>query len=85
MKTIFYIEPEGTVLAVFPDRPYKPDHDATVVCYSPTGQHSGLCPQYLRECRLAKQSEYQDLEWELENMGYDLEVVNYNLEYPKAP
>lgn len=57
-KVIFYLEPEEVslsdcLLAVFPDKPYKPGFDATVVCYSKIGQHSGLCIEYLRDCKLA--------------------------------
>lgn len=91
-RVIFYREPinpdyleGGEILAVFPDQPYKPNFDATVVCYSSIGQHSGMCPEYLNNCKLATREEYKDLELELTCLGYSLSVLNLCLENPLNP
>lgn len=76
-RVYFYIEPDGDVLAVFPDELYKPDFDAQFVCYSHVGQHSGLDLQYLQQCKLASKDQYQDLEAELHSIGYNLTVLNW--------
>ena len=52
-KVYFYMEPneirfteiKETVLAVFPEEPYKNDFDATITCYAHVGQHLWLLPR----------------------------------------
>ena len=77
----FYRQPDGQILAYFPDEPYyspetNNDH-RTRTCYAHVGQHSACRPDYLKKCRLAAPEEFVDLLAELKGQGYDdLEVID---------
>jgi len=63
------------IFAYFPEENY--DNEGKLKTgYSHIGQHSAVDPRYAAESRPATPEEYQDLKTELENIGYDLEVVN---------
>ena len=73
---LFYME--GTQpLAVFKKTraPFNGYH----VCYSRAGQHSQCHPDYLKRLQVAKPGQYEDLQKELESMGYRLKVSARNL------
>jgi hypothetical protein len=76
---IFRKEKDDSILAVFP---YMiADYKGNCTCYSHIGQHNGLCWDYLRSTRLAKEIDYMPLKSELESLGYNLKIVkrrNYN-------
>lgn len=76
---IFRKEKEGTILAVFP---YNiSDLNGDMTCYGHIGQHSAMCPEYLKATKPCKPEEYEPLKKELESIGYDLKVqtrVNWN-------
>ena len=71
-KVIFYKETDN-ILAVFPE--IKSDLQGNISCYASLGQHSGMHPEYSKDLPIATKIEYNDLFTELENLGYNLEVV----------
>jgi hypothetical protein len=73
-KVEFYIEPNGEVMAAFPEIPYAHTGDGRA-CYSHVGQHSGYDPDYLSGCFKASPAKYAELKAELESIGYVLEVL----------
>lgn len=44
-------------------------------CYAHVGQHSVCHPDYAKECKPAKRKQYKDLKNELEQIGYNLEII----------
>jgi hypothetical protein len=74
----FYQHPvNGDQFALFPQlkagfNGYRND---LLTCYSHIGQHSSCAPDYVKECRAMKESEYAGLKTELESIGYNLKVV----------
>jgi len=64
----------SNVLAYFPDEPY--DNYGNYMGYSHITQYGAVSPEYAKKCRLATQDEYEDLKNELEQIGYNLDVVN---------
>lgn len=75
-KVKFLKEGTGT-LAVFIDEPaefngYRRDN---VMCYSHVGQHSPCAPEYYKKLQRATPAEYADLKRELEELGYNLEIL----------
>ena len=68
-------EEQEDIFALFPQ--IEADHSGNKQSYSRIGQHSAVCKEYVKECRLATEKEYKALHKELEQVGYkDLEVVN---------
>lgn len=63
------------LFAYFPELDYNIS-GTSKVCYSHIGQHSGVGPEYVKECRVATPEEYKDLFQELENLGYKLQIKN---------
>jgi hypothetical protein len=79
MKTraMFRRFPEGDILAIFPDIDERP-HDPGLFClsYANCGQHGSadvaLC---LQHTEAATKDERADLEKELREIGYELEII----------
>jgi hypothetical protein len=78
----FLIHPtNGELIAYFPYMKYGFNgyrHDLKT-CYAHVGQHSSCAPEYAKECRYAKETEYSDLKKELESLGYNLKLSVNNL------
>ncbi|MFX1709017.1 hypothetical protein PV783_33935 [Chitinophaga sp. CC14] len=74
----FIKEPEGGILAVFPQlfHQNKSFANRQLTCYSHTDQHSSCDQKYATDCELATHDEYTSLELELRGIGYDLEILN---------
>jgi len=72
-KVKFYKDTFG-VFAIFPEEIF--DNKNNLTCYSHIGQHSAICPDYVKitKCKKATKEEYQDLFNELESLGYNLVV-----------
>ena len=74
-KVKFYIS-KGEVLAVFPEEKYSNDPaDNCVMSYMHIGQHGAASPDYYRKLKKATLEEYANLKFELEGIGYNLEVL----------
>lgn len=73
----FLIEKDDipTVFAYFPDSNWD-DKGAYKTCYAHIGQHSACSTTYAEECVTALSEEYKELKRELEDWGYDLDIVN---------
>ncbi len=71
---IFRVDREGTVFALFPELPAD-NYGTYCTCFQHVGQHCAAdyfgC---VAESRPATPAEYADLEAELRQRGYDLEV-----------
>ena len=65
----------GEVVAIFPEIAGTYD-SGTCSCYASMGQHSA-CNPYLviDDSKLATPEQYADLKQELENLGYNLEII----------
>jgi hypothetical protein len=63
---------KGEIIAVFP---YEIEGRNTVLSYAHNGQHSGATWQINTFTRPASPSEYLDLKTELENIGYNLDII----------
>lgn len=75
-KVMFYWE-DKLALAVFPEEKYNNDpKDHSVMCYAPVGQHSWCSQEYIKELSKAAPSQYDRLKTELEDLGYDLIILN---------
>lgn len=70
----FYVEPDGGIMAYFPDLPYAHTGEGRV-CYSHIGQHSGCDPDYLHRCKVATPEQYKDLAEELTSIEYVLNII----------
>jgi len=70
----FYIEPDGTILAIWPREFYNLKLYGTgiVNCYSSNGQHSQCSRNYFEELPLASYKQSKQLRQELESIGYQL-------------
>ena len=44
-------------------------------CYAHIGQHSPCSIEYANEAKKATKREYKELQKELENIGYNLEII----------
>lgn len=53
-------------------------------CYSHTGQHSSVHIEYAKQCFPADIVQYRDLLNELQELGYELEIVNDHIMYIPA-
>ena len=83
MKTdvLFLIEkPEGNltcnVFAFFPKERYNRIEKDIFMSYAHIGQHSSCHSDYAKECKKATKKQYLELKKELENIGYELNVLN---------
>jgi len=76
-KVVFLVnetDPNNTdVFAYFPEESYS---DKYKTGYAHVGQHTAVDPNYAAESRPATPEEYQELQAELEGIGYNLEVLN---------
>lgn len=70
-------EENKDLYAFFPDtnEGVNEVNDELYSCYSTVGQHSSATFEYARESRRATPEEYKDLQKELENIGYNLEII----------
>jgi len=77
IKVMFLVNDsdDSNVYAYFPDYDYD-ENKKYKVAYSHIGQHSAIHPDYVKNSRPATPEEYSELKSELENLGYDLEVIN---------
>jgi len=62
------------IYAYFPEEVF--DNKGNKTAYSHMGQHSGVCDEYVKESIPATAEEREDLIKELENLGYNLEIIN---------
>lgn len=67
----FFIEPDGDVVAYFPNMKSSGIHKT---CYAHIGQHSACSPDYVKELKPATRKQYKDLKEELESIGYKLSI-----------
>ena len=75
-KVVFLIHPNNPdVFAYFPEENYDIGGKYRSG-YAHIGQHTAIDPNYARECREATPEEYQNLNAELEGIGYNFEVLN---------
>jgi hypothetical protein len=74
-EVIFRIFKDKQVIALFP---YIIEHEYDILSYMIIGQHSKADYDYImRQTKLAKESEYNDIKNELENeFGYNLKVIS---------
>lgn len=79
-KIKFYVESDGEILAVFINK-LEAMRSTELECYSHNEQHTWCDIGYVRSCRLAKKSQYKDLERELIAAGYELIVLNENYKH----
>lgn len=63
---------ESQVTAVFP---YVIETHTEVACYSHLGQHSTCCFDYVSITKPATPKEYSDIKKELEDIGYEVNVI----------
>ena len=67
-------QPFTEIIAYFPDKVF--DSKGNKTCYAHVGQHSAICVEFADACKLATQNEYKELQIELEELGYNLNVIN---------
>lgn len=86
MKTkVLFLNDEDyeNVFAYFPEEQYHnvdhPDYDNIMTCYDHIGQHSACSKGYAKDCEKATKEQYINLYDELILIGYDLEVLNKDL------
>ena len=79
MKTrVLFVEDwDENIHAVFPDLM----NGKYLTSYTHIGQHSDCSKEWVEDCSLAE--DYKDLQDELTNRGYDLHVMNNDLETAK--
>lgn len=65
---------KGDITAYFPNETYNKDIHIKSG-YAHIGQHTAVSIGYAKECKIANELEYKDLFNELQNIGYNLEVV----------
>lgn len=77
-KVIFLINEHGDeghdLYASFPELIEELGNANT--CYSEIGQHSTVFCEYIEESREATKEEYSELLSELEQLGYNLQILN---------
>jgi hypothetical protein len=73
-QVVFYLYPEGDVMAYFPLEDYDTE-GFYKVCYAHIGQHSACHPEYVLELTPAEPEQYAELKKELESIGYKLQVL----------
>jgi len=77
-KVIFLInekDGDSDLFAFFPEEEHSMYITETKTSYSHVGQHSACHLDYAREARKATEEEYKDLKAEVEEIGYNLEMV----------
>jgi|SRR5882762_48225 len=77
----FYIDQDiykGEIFAYFPQLNYnKHLYGNTVKTgYAHIGQHTSINADYIKNCKSATPSEYEDLKMELEGLDYKLKILN---------
>lgn len=76
--TFLFNEDQQDLFAFFPEILEKEDqHSNFYASYSHIGQHSMSSYDYAAESRQATHEEYKDLAAELESIGYNLEILNF--------
>lgn len=60
---------------VFAYFPYDDEGNGRKGCYAHIGQHSVCSPEYANECKPAKKKQYAELKNELEQRGYQLQII----------
>lgn len=75
-KVRFYVEKEGSILAVFPYERYNDANPQLRVCYAHVGQHSSASKGYYSRLPKASKEQYKPLSDELTSLGYELEILN---------
>ena len=86
-RVMFYFEPKekestsfySEVFAVFPEEYHnlKMYGRNMVTCYAHIGQHSGCHVDYLTDCKKCTNPiDYEYLKLELEELGYNLRILN---------
>ena len=74
IETKFRKFEDGEVIALFPTEAWN-RFDETITSYMHIGQHGGAHPDLIEELEVATAEEYKALETELNNIGYQVEVV----------
>jgi hypothetical protein len=76
MKTkVLFVWEDGHVLAVFPA--VKWDRVGNLTCYGHVSQHGPISQEYFSECEVVQNPvDYLQLQKELQNIGYVLDVIN---------
>lgn len=64
------------LFAFFPNEYHNRDESDLRTCYSHTGQHSSCAVEYANESKLATVEEYSNLLKELEDSGYDFNIIS---------
>lgn len=74
VKTVFRKHPDGEIIALFPEEKWN---DEFITCYAHIGQHGGADYAWVvSTTKQATKAEYKALKSELENIGYELEVIS---------
>lgn len=73
-KVIFRKWPDGDVIAIFPEMLGTNDYK-TCGSYMHFGQHGSCDPEIISDTKPCDPLEYLDLEMELEDIGYNLEII----------
>ncbi len=74
VKTVFRKHSDGEIIALFPEEKWN---DEFITCYAHIGQHGGSDYAWVvSTTKQATKAEYKALKSELENIGYELEVVS---------
>jgi hypothetical protein len=60
-------------IAFFIDVPWNYNKDS-VTSYMHVGQHGSSTMGFYYDCKPATPEQYNDLKWELESLGYDLDI-----------
>jgi len=71
-QVIFRKEKDGEIIAVFPYLIYQ---GVFITCYAHVGQHSSMDWNYFDQTKPATEDEYKDLQKELTNIGYNLDII----------
>ena len=77
-SVVFWKDKDGNIFAVFTEEPYnlKLYGYSVLSCYEHTGQHGSCHIDFLSTCEQAKADEYEFLKLELEDVGYNLHILN---------
>lgn len=63
------------LFAFFPNEFHDRKSNDLRTCYSSVGQHSSCAVEYATESRLASLEEYSELQQELEDAGYNFNII----------
>ena len=77
----FLMGPGKDLIAYFVDINYNERlyGESRKQVYAHIGQHVSCTVEYANECRYATKREYRDLQKELEQLGYNLKIINEEL------